>query len=183
MSFKQKVKSESRSVMFNSLGPHGLYSSWNSPGQNIGVGSLSLLQGDLPGPGIKPRSPNCRWILYQLSHPGFTHPRLLEWVAYLFSSRSSWLRNQTRVSCIADEGSPNLAYKWLRARGQGARVLSEGNQGTERQINPPPSYASSCNKGIYCSRINTKQNSIINMFKDLEDKLAIKNEQIENLSN
>ena len=133
MSFKQKVKSESCSVMFNSLGPHGLHSSWNSPGQNIGVGSLSLLQGDLPGPGIKPRSPNCRWILYQLSHPGFTHPRLLEWVAYLFSSRSSWLRNQTRVSCIADEGSPNLAYKWLRARGQGARVLSEGNQGTERK--------------------------------------------------
>ena len=76
-----------------------------------------------------------------------------------------------------------MAYKWLRARGQGARVLCEGNQGTERQINPPPSYASSCNKGVYCSRINTKQNSIINMFKDLEDKLAIKNEQIENLSN
>ena len=37
--------------------PHGLYSPWNSPGQNTGVGSLSLLQGDLPNPGIKPRSP------------------------------------------------------------------------------------------------------------------------------
>ena len=33
-----------------------LYSSWNSPDQNTGVGSLSLLQ-DLPNPGIKPRSP------------------------------------------------------------------------------------------------------------------------------
>ena len=30
---------------------HGLYSPWNSPGQNTGVGSLSLLQG------IEPRSP------------------------------------------------------------------------------------------------------------------------------
>ena len=30
---------------------HGLYSLWNSPGQNTGVGSLSLLQG------IKPRPP------------------------------------------------------------------------------------------------------------------------------
>ena len=29
---------------------------WNSLGQNIGVGSLSLLQGDLPNSGIKPRS-------------------------------------------------------------------------------------------------------------------------------
>ena len=34
---------ESRSVVSNSLRPHGLYSPWNSPGQNAGVGSLSLL--------------------------------------------------------------------------------------------------------------------------------------------
>ena len=32
-------------------------SPWNSPGQNTGVGSRSLLQGDLPNPGIEPRSP------------------------------------------------------------------------------------------------------------------------------
>ena len=31
--------------MSDSLWPHGLYSPWNSPGQNTGVGSLSLLQG------------------------------------------------------------------------------------------------------------------------------------------
>ena len=49
--------SESRSLMSNSLQPHGLYSPWHSPGQNTGVGSLSLLQGDLPNPGVKPRSP------------------------------------------------------------------------------------------------------------------------------
>ena len=36
---------ESSSVMSNSLRPHELYSPWNSPGQNTGVGSLSLLQG------------------------------------------------------------------------------------------------------------------------------------------
>ena len=33
------------------------YSPQNSPGQNTGVGSLSLLQGNLPNPGIEPRSP------------------------------------------------------------------------------------------------------------------------------
>ena len=37
-------ESERLSVMSDSLWPHGLYSSWNSPGQNTGVGSLSLLQ-------------------------------------------------------------------------------------------------------------------------------------------
>ena len=36
--------SESRSVVSDSVRPHGLYSPWNSPGQNTGVGSRSLLQ-------------------------------------------------------------------------------------------------------------------------------------------
>ena len=47
---------ESHSVVSNSLRPHGLYSPWNSVGQNTGVGSLSFLWGNLPNPGIKPRS-------------------------------------------------------------------------------------------------------------------------------
>ena len=37
-------ETESRSVVSDSLRPHGLYTPWNSPGQNTGVGSLSLLQ-------------------------------------------------------------------------------------------------------------------------------------------
>ena len=41
-------KSESHSVVSSSLRPHGLYNPWNSPGQNTGVGSLSLLQGIFP---------------------------------------------------------------------------------------------------------------------------------------
>ena len=44
-----------------SLGPHGLYCSpWNSPGQNTGVGSLSLLQGIFPTQGSNPGVPHCR---------------------------------------------------------------------------------------------------------------------------
>ena len=50
--------------------PHGLYSPWNSLGQNTGVGSLSLLQGIFPtqesNPGLLP----CRQILYRLSYNG-----------------------------------------------------------------------------------------------------------------
>ena len=74
-------ESESRSVMSDSLWAHGLYSPWNSLGQNTGVGSLSLLQGSNPG------LPHCRWILYQLSHK--RSPRVLEWVVYPFSRGSS----------------------------------------------------------------------------------------------
>ena len=43
-------------------------SPWNSPGQNTGVGSLSLLQGIFPIQRSNPGLPHCRQILYQLSH-------------------------------------------------------------------------------------------------------------------
>ena len=92
-------KYESCSVVSHSLRPHGLYSPWNSPGQNTGVGSCSFLQGIFPTQGSNPVLPHCRQILYQLSHEG--SPRILEWVAYPFSSRSSQPRNKTGVSCIA----------------------------------------------------------------------------------
>ena len=54
LEFINTGKKESRSVVSNSLQPHGL-SLWNSPGQNTGVGSLPS-PGDLPNPGIEPRS-------------------------------------------------------------------------------------------------------------------------------
>ena len=61
-------KSESRSVVSNSLWPHGLYSPWNSPGQNTGVGNFSFLQAIFPTQGSNPDLPHCRQILYHLSH-------------------------------------------------------------------------------------------------------------------
>ena len=45
------LESERHSVVSDSLRPHGLYSPWNSPGQDTGVGSLSLLQGIFPTQG------------------------------------------------------------------------------------------------------------------------------------
>ena len=56
--------------MSDSLGPHGLYSPWNSPGQNTGVGSLSLLQGIFPAQGLNWGLLHFRQILYQLSYQG-----------------------------------------------------------------------------------------------------------------
>ena len=62
-------------------------SPWNSPDQNTGLGSLSLFQGIFPTQGSNPGLPHCRWILYHLSYK--ESPRILEWVAYPFSSGSS----------------------------------------------------------------------------------------------
>ena len=56
--------------MSDSLQAHGLYSLWNSPGQNTGVGTLSLLEGIVPTQELNPGLAHCRWIRYQLSHSG-----------------------------------------------------------------------------------------------------------------
>ena len=74
---------ESCSVVPDSLWPHGLYSSWNSPSQNTGVVNQSLLPMIFPTQGSNPGLQHCGWILYQLSHQG--SPRILEWVAHPFS--------------------------------------------------------------------------------------------------
>ena len=60
--------------------------------------AYSLLQGIFPTQGLNSGLLHSRQILYQLSHEG--SPRILEWVAYPFSMRSSDLGNRTRVSYI-----------------------------------------------------------------------------------
>ena len=52
------------------LRPHVLYSPWNSPGENTGVGSLSLFQRIFPTQGSNPSLSHCGQILYPLSHKG-----------------------------------------------------------------------------------------------------------------
>ena len=55
---------------------------------------------------------NLQLIHYQQSHK--ESPRILEWVAFPLSSRSSRPRNQTRVFCIAGGFLTNWAIKELR---------------------------------------------------------------------
>ena len=98
-------ESESHSVMSNSLQPHGLYSLWNSPGQNTEMGNHSLLQGIFPIQGSNPSLPHCKKILYWLSHQ--VSPRILEWVACAFSRESS----QPGIS----PGSPAFQVRSLTA--------------------------------------------------------------------
>ena len=91
-------------------------SPWNSPGQNTGVGSLSLLQGIsrllspspgilqakllewvavlqgvLPTQGLNPGLPHRRWILYQLSHQGNPKNTLGDFILILEITNSSIL--------------------------------------------------------------------------------------------
>ena len=100
---------------------HGLHSPWNYPGQNTGVGSPSLLQGIFPTQGSNPGLLHCRQILYQLSHKG--SPRILEWVAYHFSSGYSWSRKWTGVSCIAGRFFTNWAIREAQSWALGEFIL------------------------------------------------------------
>ena len=74
---------------------------WGFSRQNSGVGCHALLQGNLPNPGIKARSPTLQ--VDSLPSEPWGKPRILEWVAYPFSRASSQPRNWTRVSCIEGE--------------------------------------------------------------------------------
>ena len=66
--------------------PHELYGAWNSPAQNIGVGSCSILQGIFPTQESNLGLLHGRGILYQLSYQGSLRPSMdfykyyiLEW--------------------------------------------------------------------------------------------------------
>ena len=71
---------------------------WGKP-KNTGVGSLSFLQRIFLTYKSNRCLLHCRQILYHLSHEG--SPRILEWVAYPFSSRSS------------DPGTGQLHCRWI----------------------------------------------------------------------
>ena len=65
----------SRSVMSNSLQPHGLQLArllcpWGFSRPEYWNGLPCPPPGDLPNQGLKPGLPYCRWILYCLSHQG-----------------------------------------------------------------------------------------------------------------
>ena len=85
-----KVKSLSRGRLFATpwtVAHQAPLSMGIFPGKNTGVGCLALLQGIFPTQGWNPGTQHRRWILYHLCHQG--SPRILEWVAYPFSRRSS----------------------------------------------------------------------------------------------
>ena len=63
---------------------HELYSPWNSPGKNAGMGSCSLLQVIFPIQGSNPGLPHCRQILYHLSHQGSPKCQTRGEIKYLF---------------------------------------------------------------------------------------------------
>ena len=126
--------------------------------QNTGVSSLSLLQGIFPTQGLNPGLPHYQQILYQLRHKG--SPTILEWVAYPFSSQSSRLRNQTRVSYTTGRFFTNWAvkeaYLWLTAEEITIIGLYYFLTPTMRKI-----WIKKENIGIFLLSVNILENAIL----------------------
>ena len=87
---------ESCSVVSDSLPPHELYSPWTSPGQDTGVGSLSLLQGIFPTQESNRGLLHCRRILYQLCNQG-----------------NPWTQRGPSIQCMFFSVSLNFLYPGL----------------------------------------------------------------------
>ena len=113
---------------------------------SAGVGSCSHFQGIFPAQELNSGLLHFRRILYQLSHKWSS--RILEWVDYPFSSRSPWLRNRNRISCVAGrffnnwatsealvrwtlrfkENSQEGAHLWVEVKGMAQHLCTTSNQ-------------------------------------------------------
>ena len=105
--------------MSNSLQPHGLYGPWNSPGQNTGVGSLSLHRGS-----SQPRDQT------QVSLcGGFCFERTASKHVYYLG----WNRSPAQAGCMRQVLGPGALG---RPRGIGWRGRWEGGSGWGIHVNP-----------------------------------------------
>ena len=141
------------------LRPHGLYSPWNSLGQNTGMGGLSLHQGIFPTQGSNPGLLHGRWILFQLRPQ--ESPRILEWVAYPSSSKSSWSRNWTGVSCITGR----FFTTWAIKEAQGFIIQGSVQMAPPQSGCPDHTYQSESRLSI--SHIILFLSTLVEVWKDL----------------
>ena len=79
-------ESEGSSVISDSFQSHGLYSPWNSPGQNTGVLSLSLLQGIFSTQRLNPGFLHCKRILSQHRKHDFKRIHILHRIKFLWGN-------------------------------------------------------------------------------------------------
>ena len=101
--------------MSNSLWLHGLYKPWNSLGQNTGV---LPSPGDLPNPGIEPRSPTVQVEFLPAEPPG--KPKntevgslsLLQWIFLTQESNWGLLHCRWILYQLSYQGSPRI-LEWV----------------------------------------------------------------------
>ena len=102
-------------VVSDSLQPHRINNPGDSPGQNPGVGSPSLLQGITPTQESNRGLLHCRGILYQLSHKG--SPLALSLFIYILAALCN----------LQDLRSPTRDQTWSTASTEYLTTCPPGN--------------------------------------------------------
>ena len=100
--------------------PNGLYSPWNSPGQNTGVGSCFLLQGIFPTQGSNPGLSHCRQILYHLSHQG--SPSSIRVVSSAYPRLLIFLPAILIPACVSSSPAFRMLYPVSKLNNQGDNI-------------------------------------------------------------
>ena len=108
--------------MSDSLWPHGLYSPWNSPGQNTGAGKPFPSPGDLPIPGMEPRSSTLQADSLPAEPPG--KPKntgvgslsLLQQISPTQELNQGVLHCRWTLSQLSYQGSPGLSQLICKMR-------------------------------------------------------------------
>ena len=99
------------------LRPHGPDNPWNTPGQNTGVGSLSLLQGIFPTQGQYPGLPYRRHILYHLK---LVTTRMFNYLSIALISHASTVMLkilQARLQQYVNRENPDGQAGFRKGRG------------------------------------------------------------------
>ena len=104
--------------------PTRLLCPWDSPGKIAGVGFHSFLQGNLPHPGIKPRSPECRRFLYWLSHQGSPGDKLQ--VSCSRTAKKEHLYIEGKGGGMILVNKDCMAFYWLSPCKEGGVFLPVG---------------------------------------------------------
>ena len=90
---------------------YGLYSPWNCPGWNTGVGSLFLLHEDLPNPGMEPRSPTLQVVSLPAEPQG--KPPIYTPSSYNFPRMSMWVHSYVQLWKLVHASAMRASsYKW-----------------------------------------------------------------------
>ena len=93
----------------------------DSPGKNTGVGSHSPSPGDLPNPGIKPRSPSGRFFTVWATREALLQPNWL-----LVSSHPSGLTSVLLVARHSKVEGKDRDFKHAKVRGSWVNYLNSG---------------------------------------------------------